>query len=99
MKRQLSLAAVLFGGLLVLTTQTASAAAAGDLDSTFGTGGMVITDLGTREDHLYDIALQPDGKIVAVGYKMVGGDFQPVMLRYNADGTADSSFGNGGLVV
>jgi hypothetical protein len=44
---------------------------AGDLDATFGTGGLVLTDffpgLDTREDRASAVAIQNDGKIVAAG--------------------------------
>ena len=39
---------------------------AGDLDTSFGVGGKVITDF-VGEEYATAVALQPDGKIVAVG--------------------------------
>src|SRR2546430_118034 len=72
-------------------------AADGDLDPTFGNGGKVVTDFNNSTDWLSRIALQPDGKIVAVG------DTHPshrgALARYNPDGTLDATFGNGGKVV
>ena len=38
----------------------------GKLDKTFGTKGLVITSFG-RDDSCHDVAIQSDGKIVAVG--------------------------------
>jgi uncharacterized delta-60 repeat protein len=67
----------------------------GSLDPTFGSGGEVLTDFGTRIDAAFDVAVQPDGKIVAVGNS--ASDF--AVARYNADGSLDASFGRGGLVV
>ncbi|HVX12938.1 MAG TPA: delta-60 repeat domain-containing protein [Pirellulales bacterium] len=46
------------------------------------------------------MVLQPDGKIVAVGSTgapSTGLDF--VVVRYDQDGTLDSSFGNGGIAT
>jgi uncharacterized delta-60 repeat protein len=62
---------------------------AGLLDPTFGTGGKVI-EAGQRYEA---VAVQTDGKVVAVGKD--GSDF--VVVRYNANGTLDSSFGTGGV--
>jgi uncharacterized delta-60 repeat protein len=39
----------------------------GSLDTTFGTGGKVITPLGSSADAAYAIALQSDGKILLAG--------------------------------
>jgi uncharacterized delta-60 repeat protein len=71
----------------------------GTLDNTFGTGGKVITSLGTGSDVIQAIALQPDGKIVGAGYTRVGSNDDIAVVRYNADGTLDNTFGTGGIVV
>jgi uncharacterized delta-60 repeat protein len=68
----------------------------GTLDHSFGGGdGIVTTDLGTFGDGITDIALQPDGKIVAVGAT----DQDAALARYLPDGTLDPTFGSGGTVV
>lgn len=41
----------------------------GSLDMSFGTEGIVTTDFDDSFDHLFGLALQPDGKIVAAGYQ------------------------------
>jgi uncharacterized delta-60 repeat protein len=72
-------------------------AASGDLDLSFGTGGFVTTDLGAQEE-AEAVAIQPDGRIV-IGVKrspLSGSDF--ILMRYNATGTVDTSFGVGGVV-
>jgi uncharacterized delta-60 repeat protein len=66
----------------------------GTLDTTFGTGGKMVTDFGA-DDHAFSVALQADGKIVAAG--MEGADF--ALARYNTNGTLDGTFGTGGKVV
>ncbi|MBS1792525.1 MAG: carboxypeptidase regulatory-like domain-containing protein [Acidobacteria bacterium] len=69
----------------------------GTLDPTFGTGGLVVTSLGTSGDHVYAVAVQPDGKIVAAG------DFSNnagiAVVRYNPNGTLDTSFDTDGKVT
>jgi uncharacterized delta-60 repeat protein len=39
----------------------------GRLDRSFGHAGVATADFGGRDDRLRGIALQPDGKVVAVG--------------------------------
>src|SRR5207253_888966 len=74
-------------------------AADGDLDPTFGNGGKVITDI-SGVDNLNDIALQPDGKIVAAGaYHLSNGNAHIAHARYNSDGSLDTTFGTNGKVL
>ena len=76
-------------------------AADGDLDPTFGTGGKVLTDLSHSTDWANAVAIQPDGKIVVVGTTYKQNDYSDedfAVARYNADGTLDTSFGQGGKV-
>ncbi|HMH54581.1 MAG TPA: hypothetical protein VK548_30375 [Candidatus Acidoferrum sp.] len=95
------LAFLALGGL-VLGAAAVAAAAPGDLDPTFGTGGTVVTDLGGA-DYPAAVALQPDGKIVIAGTRLVGprgtSRFGIVLFRYRSDGTLDATFGTGGFVV
>ena len=66
----------------------------GSLDSSFGTGGRVTTDIGGFSDTAYAVAVQPDGKIVAAGSANFTSTFSDFALtRYNNDGTLDASFG------
>lgn len=69
----------------------------GTLDTTFGTGGKVQTDLG-GDDWIFALALQKDGKILAAGItgSPVSHDF--ALVRYKADGSLDTTFGTGGKV-
>ena len=72
----------------------------GTLDSSFGSGGRVTTDFLGSNDRIYGLALQSDGKIVAVGCGTNSSGNQDFALaRYNSDGTLDSSFGSGGRVL
>lgn len=65
----------------------------GSLDTTFGTGGTVITTPVDPVD-ARSAALQPDGKIVLVA----NGQFTNFAARYNTDGSLDTSFGNSGIL-
>lgn len=71
--------------------------AAGDLDPTFGDGGIAIeeTDFGTS-DQAEAVAVQSDGKIVVAGFNSFGLDATFGVYRFNTDGTLDSSFGDNG---
>jgi len=71
----------------------------GSLDASFGAGGVVTTSFSGGSDTAYALALQPDGKIVAAGLTTVGGSSTAALMRYNADGSLDTTFGSGGLVT
>src|SRR5687768_10680834 len=63
---------------------------AGDLDFSFSGDGKLTTDFGAGTiETVYDVAVQPDGKVVVVGES---GDNWAV-ARYNVDGSLDTSFG------
>ena len=68
----------------------------GSLDPSFGGGdGVTIVSVGAYLSNLRDMALQGDGKIVAVGsaYRDFG------VLRLNSDGSPDTGFGENGVVT
>src|SRR5262249_10680441 len=96
--------ALVRGLLLVTSIALACVAVAGaggsdDLDPTFGSGGVVVTDLG-RDDWITDVAVQPDGKIVAAGWTMpTPAQDAFALVRYLPDGRLDPAFGDGGKVV
>ena len=71
----------------------------GTLDSTFGTGGIVTTDILGGDDDADDLLLQPDGKILVAGYAHNGLNQDYGIVRYNSDGSLDTSFGTGGKVT
>ncbi len=77
----------------------------GTLDTTFDVDGYVITDFDgasgpTADDNLLDIAIQSDGRIVAVGNAQ-SNDLRPLgsqevaIARYNSNGSLDTMFGGG----
>lgn len=94
---------ILAGGIingLGLDAALARLTATGALDTTFGTGGKVVTDLHPNDlDAATDVVLQSDDKIV-VTYKIGGDLFDDTfgLARYNTDGTLDPTFGTGGKV-
>src|SRR5262249_35981477 len=71
----------------------------GDRDPSFGPGGGGPTDLAGRDDEAFGVTLQPDGKIVAVGFTSNGSDDDFALVRYDSSGALDPSFGSGGRVM
>ena len=73
--------------------------AAGALDPTFGASGRVATTVGSGA-RASAVAIQPDGKIVVVGDVVRGASQRDIaVVRYNANGTPDLSFGENGRVI
>ncbi|MCF7734399.1 MAG: choice-of-anchor D domain-containing protein, partial [Akkermansiaceae bacterium] len=72
----------------------------GTLDTSFGTAGTVMTDFGTgTTDYAETALMQSDGRIIVAGRVSTathGYDFG--LVRYQADGALDASFGTGGKV-
>jgi uncharacterized delta-60 repeat protein len=72
----------------------------GTPDAGFGGGdGIVTTPVGTGADEGYAVALQPDGKIVVAGLSSNGTNNDFAVVRYDDDGTPDTSFGGGDGIV
>ena len=83
-----------------LTTTMNVYNADGTPDVGFGSGGQVINVFGTYQNSMAAMALQSDGKIVVVGWVLdqnLKSSF--AVVRYNSDGSLDTSFGNHGTVV
>src|SRR5678816_3947950 len=66
-----------------------------DLDSTFGDGGRVFVDVASDSDVAATVVLQPDGKIV-VGRSNDATDDDFSVLRFNQDGSPDTTFDGDG---
>jgi len=76
------------------------AVGSGDLDTSFGGDGTVVTDFGSGSyDQATALALQPDGKIVAAGSSTASGSQDFALARYLPTGTLDISFGGDGKVL
>jgi uncharacterized delta-60 repeat protein len=71
----------------------------GTLDTTFDTDGIVTTDFGASSDFANSVVLQSDGKIVVAGSSDKFGSYDFVVVRYNANGTLDTSFSGDGMVT
>jgi uncharacterized delta-60 repeat protein len=76
----------------------------GGLDATFGAGGQVLLTFSANgNDEAHAVAVQPDGKLLVAG--VAGGpagfpnQSSPILVRLNADGSLDTSFGTGGRVT
>ncbi|MBN2547676.1 MAG: hypothetical protein JXB15_00850 [Anaerolineales bacterium] len=74
--------------------------APGSLDASFSGDGKATGGWAAFNDGATAIAIQRDGKIVMAGYtEYSDGDEDFMVLRYNADGSPDSSFGLMGMVM
>ncbi len=90
--------AIIFG----LAETSAVVGADGQLDPTFGSGGIQVIQVAAQQrDFAKAVAVQPDGKIV-IGAEL--GDYtldtnQVVLIRLNANGSLDTTFGTGGKII
>ncbi len=72
----------------------------GSLDNTFSADGKQTTNFGSSsKDYINSIAIQTDGKLVALGYLDNGVNTFVAAARYNTDGTPDMSFNGCGVLV
>ncbi len=71
----------------------------GQADASFGTGGEVKRAVGGSFDRGHAIAIQPDGKVLFGGWanSAIGGSAG--LVRVEADGSLDPSFGDGGVLL
>lgn len=100
----------LSGGPSVTATLLSRFNANGTPDTNFGTNGSLYMNLSTNESYYDDsgagVTVQEDGKILVVGKTMVKGCgddpdkiySKGLLLRFNSDGTLDSSFDSDGIV-
>ncbi len=95
---------LLFSLLLIPSTTHAqtdcipAATASGRLDTCFGVGGKVTTNLNnTSSKFANDVVIQPDGKLVVAAYENPGSKQDFLVLRYDTAGLLDPTFGNGGV--
>jgi uncharacterized delta-60 repeat protein len=93
--------------LFLLITSTIAFSQIVELDATFGNNGKVHTGFGTSQNKASAVAVQPDGKIIVGGSAYsanTNNSWQndtenSVLVRYNTDGSLDSTFGYNGLVM
>jgi uncharacterized delta-60 repeat protein len=92
-------ALLLASSLLVASLAAADAfAAPGDLDPTFGTGGVVTLPIALHAGG-QAVAIQGDGKIVVAGYVTTESSVDMLVVRLDGAGVLDPSFGTGGVVT
>jgi uncharacterized delta-60 repeat protein len=71
----------------------------GSFDNSFGTNGIATAAVGLTNAAANSIAIQPDGKIIAVGESWNGSNTDMAILRFDTSGALDPLFGAGGQVV
>ena len=70
----------------------------GAFDASFGSNGKVV--IPNTEGFFYrSILIQPNGKILAGGHLRINGTGRFAILRLNADGSRDASFGSNGIIT
>ena len=69
----------------------------GNLDDTFSGDGIRTLDLGAGNEGAEDVAVQPDGRIVAVGYTEGPGGTDFAVARFREGGALDASFAGDGI--
>jgi uncharacterized delta-60 repeat protein len=95
----------LLANVVSLLAITVALAASGDLDTTFSGDGKVTTNVVStnpnRKDEIWGLAIQSNGKIIAVGYSYIPStttsDF--AVVRYNANGSLDPTFSGDGKLI
>lgn len=68
-------------------------------DPSFGTDGYVIVDLDGSFEQFKEMAVMPDGRIVAAGHGSYGSDTHPFLARFTSDGALDASFSGDGWTL
>jgi uncharacterized delta-60 repeat protein len=87
--------------IVILATAVVSQAQTGNLDPSFGSGGITRTDFAGNIDEANAVAIQPNGQILAAGSSFSNSktveDF--IVARYNADGSLDKRFAKNGKIT
>ena len=71
----------------------------GSLDKSFDTDGFVTTAISGSNVRAYSVALQNDGKILAAGSSSIGVTEVMILVRYNINGSLDTSFNHTGILT
>jgi uncharacterized delta-60 repeat protein len=71
----------------------------GSMDGSFGSSGTAFWNGGWGDDSGWDAALQDDGKIVVVGTSRLESASHLTVLRFDADGSLDLTFGYNGYAI
>lgn len=72
----------------------------GQWDKSFGSEGVARLDLAKEDDRSRNVAVLPDGRILAVGSgKMTAANIDAMATLWSKDGKAESAFGTSGRVL
>ncbi len=71
----------------------------GNLDTTFSGDGLLTTPIGAGTDQAQSVTIQADGKLLVAGYSHNGTDNDFAVVRYNTNGTLDTSFSGDGKLT
>jgi uncharacterized delta-60 repeat protein len=71
----------------------------GGLDFGFGVNGKVSTPIGPGNDSAFALGIQSDGKIVVAGNMSNGNNNDFAVVRYNTNGSLDTTFDTDGIVT
>ena len=71
----------------------------GSLDTTFGISGVAAAPTSVNGSMFSSVQIQSDGKIVATGPVVIDGNSQVFIVRFNTDGSVDTSFGTNGVIT
>ncbi|HEX9980226.1 MAG TPA: delta-60 repeat domain-containing protein [Flavobacterium sp.] len=72
--------------------------AAGQLNRSFNTDGFRTFQIG-QNTRPTSIAIQPDNKVVVAGNCYNGSNYDFFVVRFNADGSFDTGFGDNGIIL
>jgi uncharacterized delta-60 repeat protein len=73
----------------------------GSLDNSFGNGGVTKVERLGLNDFINNIAIQPDGKILAAGYTEdnATGIAKCMLIRFTENGALDNGFGSNAIIT
>jgi uncharacterized delta-60 repeat protein len=87
---------MLLGAAIIMPSNAVGAA--GQLDSSFGKGGIFLAqNAGLTNTLAAASAFDSQGRILVAGQAPLNGGEQPAVVRLNSNGTLDTSFGNHGV--
>ncbi|MFT3981560.1 MAG: hypothetical protein QM687_13890 [Ferruginibacter sp.] len=83
-----------------LYASTALISSTGIFDNAYGTGGIKYLQVNGTDETGYSVLTQASGKIIAIGNKTdaMASVYNTVVIRYNTDGSIDSSFATAGVL-
>lgn len=71
----------------------------GSLDTSFDTDGQVTTAIGSNNDMIRSLIQQADDKLVVAGYSNNGSNDDFAVVRYNTNGSLDTTFDTDGKLT